>query len=161
MGIIILSTLASFRDGALVCNDERSQSNASHQTVSHTHIPRLGDGALTDVAALTAGGPPLRTLSSSRRQGRRPRRLVQAMLKKRADPSSVNSKGKTPLDLASTSQSPALVKLLERYGAVRQVSKETDRRVNKCFRVSRATSTTQPNARPRWCWSGRFACHLA
>ena len=52
------------------------RSPTHHIRQSVTHIPRLGDGALTDVAALTAGGPPLRTLSSSRRQGRRPRRLV-------------------------------------------------------------------------------------
>ncbi len=39
-------------------------------------------------------------------------RAAEAMLKKRADPSKVNAKGKTPLDLVQTSQSPALVKTL-------------------------------------------------
>ena len=57
------------------------------------------------------------------------------MLKKKADPSQVNAKGKTPLDLAQTSQSPAVVKLLEKFGATRNCSSETDRRVMRCLRV--------------------------
>ena len=57
------------------------------------------------------------------------------MLKQKADPSQVNAKGKTPLDLAQTSQSPAVVKLLEKFGATRNCSSETDRRVMRCLRV--------------------------
>ena len=53
------------------------------------------------------------------------------MLKKRADPNKVNAKSKTPLDLVQTSQSPALVKLLQRYGAKRHASTAQDRRTGR------------------------------
>ena len=53
-------------------------------------------------------------------------RSHQALLKKKADPNVRNSKDKTVLDLAQSSQSPAPVKLLERHGAVRNVTTAQD-----------------------------------
>ena len=60
-----------------------------------------------------------------------PCHAVKAMLKKKGDPNLVNAKGKTVLDLVQTSQSPALVKLLEGYGARRQTTTAQDRRTGR------------------------------
>ena len=51
---------------------------------------------------------------------------AQGLLKKKANVNAVNNKGKTPLDLVVKGQSPALIPLLKRFGALQKATSEEE-----------------------------------